>query len=472
MIKFYLDWNIFSYLKEPKHKAIRDKIQKLKSQLLFPYSHSHFIDLSKSYSTTNKYFDEDLATLEEYTRNFKIGQNKEKITFEEYSPTSYFYDNKEELLKPIFINFKDNFKVLDELKIGDTKVKIGSIFQSLLDAIPLHTYFNDENLTSLNSLLTTIDSSSSLWDLVNSIASASEEMLQDKSKYIEIRKQLGYSGLKLPSHSGGWEIKNVINNVNSFLKNQGHKIDFAEYSNLIFKHRKEKPNDYESFSTLYIHLDLIGFKSDKLSKKSNNFLNITTDAAHAYLASYCDYFIVNDKNLITKSKVLYSELQFETEVLNLQEFEKLLDNLLLYAPRNISAFLQQAKSTINEENLIESHLSTTDDEVDILGYKIQPLLLNYFNAVTHEIHNCTTLLTFKRVYRSKGFSYTQEIEALLDNLIEVLGFPSNYLNFKQKKQVFLENKEQVEMLWELYPTTIILKKHDDLCRALLIVINI
>lgn len=471
MIKIYLDWNIFSYLKKPENKSLRDKIQKLTSQVLFPYSQSHFRDLSKSYSPTNEYFDIDLDTLEKYTRNFKISQVNGEVSFEEYNPRLYFQNNKEQFLKPISINLEDTFNSLDGLKIGDTEMNFGSLLKSLLKVIPANIPVNDENMSSINSFLPNANADSSFWDIMNDITSTSEEMIQSKDKYLEVRNQIGNSGLKLPSHSGAWKIEDVIKNINDFLKKIETNMSFAEYSNLIFKYRNKKPNSFESFTMACTQLDMIGFKSDKLPKKTDTLLNITTDAEHAYFASFCDYFIVNDKNLRIKSQVLYSEFKFETEVLNLQEFENLLDEILNTIPKNFTDFLSKAKATVKKENLIESQLSSSENEFDAFGYKIKPLFLNYFNAVIHQIQeNNTQIFAFKRVYKSRGFSYKSEVEPLLASLVEILGFPLNYLKFKEKKSELLNSEKEVYMCWQFHPVTVVLQKDDDMHRVLLKII--
>lgn len=61
-------------------------------------------------------------------------------------------------------------------------------------------------------------------------------------------------------------------------------------------------------------LDMLGFWKDKATSKSN-YARLW-DSSHTFYASYCHYFITDDKRTINKAKVVYDIYKIETKILS------------------------------------------------------------------------------------------------------------------------------------------------------------
>ncbi len=77
----------------------------------------------------------------------------------------------------------------------------------------------------------------------------------------------------------------------------------------------------EGFQSFFNILDWIGFWRDKYTERSN--MARSYDANHAYFATYCDYFVTNDKRTMNKANVIYQALGFKTVAVSCAEFGKI-----------------------------------------------------------------------------------------------------------------------------------------------------
>src|SRR5690606_34373119 len=154
-------------------------------------------------------------------------------------------------------------------------------------------------------------------------------------------------GFILDKNSGNWSMDEVIANVDAFLKEVGFNKDFLAYVDYVFELRNEKPDPLVYFTACYGILDLMGYKTDKLPKPTDTAMNIYTDAQHAFYAAHCDYFVVADKNLFTKAKVLYHKFGIRTKVIFPHEMIDMLKRI--YSIR------------IDAENIVEEIFSLIRD---------------------------------------------------------------------------------------------------------------
>jgi len=93
MIRIYLDWNVFSGLKNPRTEDLRELkelIQENKNHSQFIYSDTHFEDLIKSYMPDNKYFNEDLNNLDYLTEGHRISHDGKNTKPYLHLPSDYF----------------------------------------------------------------------------------------------------------------------------------------------------------------------------------------------------------------------------------------------------------------------------------------------------------------------------------------------------------------------------------------------
>ena len=82
----------------------------------------------------------------------------------------------------------------------------------------------------------------------------------------------------------------------------------------------------EGFQSFFNILDWMGFWRDKYKERSN--MARAYDAGHAYFATYCDYFVTNDKRTMNKANVVYQALGYKTVAMSCMDFMKLEDLML------------------------------------------------------------------------------------------------------------------------------------------------
>ncbi|MBK6994360.1 MAG: hypothetical protein IPH31_05340 [Lewinellaceae bacterium] len=162
-------------------------------------------------------------------------------------------------------------------------------------------------------------------------------------------------------------------------------MTYLEYVEASLKHKKEPANHYEYYTTAYLMLDMIGYKTDSLPKPTDNMQNIQTDGEHSFYGAYCDYFVAIDKKLRIKSKVLYNEFNIPTKVIEpkelISELEKVIDQI-----RKDRNFIEEAFSFCTNENLVESFPITENNKIEMYVFKIPKFYFNFFNYVIYSIY--------------------------------------------------------------------------------------
>jgi hypothetical protein len=329
MIRIYLDWNVVSSLKRPEFQEILEYISQHKKYLQFPYSPAHFSDLMKSYSPDNELFDVDLRTLEFLSEKHLIRWGKEGVEPLFGTPKEYFEGEKD---KEDIFSLMDMEKLFEDLNDSNSDVglgDLGTLLKTLFQLQPAGIEITDENQDVLKKMFPNLKPSSTMWDLMKDVGPFSKKLLQDRGFYKDFRETLRNQGFKLELNSGNWRYEDVIKNIDSFLLGSGANMTYLEYVEASLKHKKEPINQYEYYTTAYLMLDMIGYKTDSLPKPTDNMQNIQTDAEHSFFGAYCDYFVAIDKKLKIKSKVLYNEFNIPTKIIEpnelIAELEKVID---------------------------------------------------------------------------------------------------------------------------------------------------
>ncbi len=193
-------------------------------------------------------------------------------------------------------------------------------------------------------------------------------------------------------------------------------------------------------------LDMFGYQSDKLKKKSNDMNNIINDANHTFYATYCDLFIAEDKNLIKKAKAIYSNKNLSTRVFNVEEFIENIDEIF---PKSLNSF----QELFNKHALFtnENYLLETQHDIENLKYifKLPALLFDFFNRLFVRVNkkDKSSEYTYKRENRNySNLSFPGEKDTLIKNIIYMFGRNDEktfsdikQLIFVERKSVFLYN---------------------------------
>lgn len=467
MIRIYLDWNIISSLKKPEFNELKEFIEKHKKYLQFPYSPAHFTDLMKSYQPGNDFFYDDLETLEYLSGKHLIRWGEKGIEPLFATPKEYFETekNKDDIfeqmdVEKVFQELEDSF---DDLGIGN----LGSAIKSLLQLQPTGIEITKENEKTLKNMFPNLKPESSMWDLMKDIGPFSKKLLTDGEYYKDFRKSISESGFKLDSNSGNWDYKEVVSNIDKFLESFGTKMTYLDYVESSLKYQKNRQNYHEFFTTAYLLLDMIGYKTDKLPKQSDNMQNIQADGEHSFYGGHCDYFVAIDKKLRIKSQVLYSEFNVPTIVLHpselISELEKVIDS------SEKEDILGEVISFCNPENLVESHPLSDENEIETYAYKLPKFYFNYFNYVIQSIIERDNIIafTFRKAFKNYSrFIYFTEPERLIDSIVETFGGYEKH-DVEELKRKFVYEDENIVFEWRFEDGIIRLQKEEDTKRPIL-----
>ena len=469
MIRIYFDWNVISNLKKPEYQDIRNFIDSNKKHLLFPYSPAHFTDIMKSYKPGNTYFQEDIETLEYLSEKHLIRWGEDRIEPLFATPKEYFETqiSQQDHLESLNIErILETFDSSSDDQLGLNK--ISSLIKAVFKLQPSNIEVTDENKKMLNKMFPNLKSDSTMWDLMKDFGPFSEKLLLDGDYYKDFRKTISEHGFKLESNSGNWSYNKVIENIDDFLLNLGTKMTYREYIETNFKHKKEPIDSFEYFLTAYLMLDMIGYKTDKLPKPTDNMQNITADGEHSFYAAFCDFFVASDKKLMTKSKVLYNEFNVDTKIIEPREFitevEKIMD-----ATNKDSNCFENAFSFCKKEYLVRSFPAIKDNRAGTLVFTLPRLYFNCFNYIiySHYPDKGLFILTFKKVFNDfSKFIYYTETERLVDKVTDFFGY-ENKDELKSRKKEFVLGNTEITFEWNFAGRRVILKIDEETARPIL-----
>jgi len=391
MIRVYLDWNVISNLKKPEFKALDDFILLHKERLLFPYSPAHFKDLMKSFSPENTKFETDLKKLQEICGKHYLGWRDNQVVPLFGTPQEYFENSKDQPENSYLdeFDFEKHVSDLDDLGKDLGLDNAGTMIKDLLQNQISGINLTEESKGLLNKMFPNLNNDSSLWDFVKDYGSFTKSLMQSGSYYRDFRKNLGEYGFKVDANSGNWNEDEVIQNIDIFLKSIN--TSFREYVDTILKSQQDKYSYYDFFTTAYLVLDMIGYKSDKLPKSTDNIQNIQVDADHAFYGAHCDYFIGMDKKLLLKSKVLYSEFKLPIKVLTPDQFIGEI-NAVIHLEDDKKHLIDNIFEFYKKEKIVESWPPVEESEPVVEAVKLDKYLFDFFNYAVYSYYQSEEIM--------------------------------------------------------------------------------
>ncbi|MGC9355538.1 MAG: hypothetical protein ACP5D9_16940, partial [Mariniphaga sp.] len=139
----------------------------------------------------------------------------------------------------------------------------------------------------------------------------------DEEEKRDFRVQNSLSSEKLNNYSP----EEIVEVVESVLK--GSIIEIIQKASAFFP-KKYKFGLSNYIAAIFELLDLCGFWKDSSTVKSN-YARLW-DSNHTFFASYCNYFVSDDKRTREKAKVVYYLYQVKTKVIDSVEFIDLIIN--------------------------------------------------------------------------------------------------------------------------------------------------
>jgi len=414
MIRIYLDWNVYSNLKQENFKQIRSFLRENKDVLLFPYSPAHFTDFLKSNKFDSENFLTDLETLEEFCVKHLLRWEGGHGVVPKFGTPKDYYEGEKGKEQPD--SLFDIEKILSDLNESCLELglgKFGELLKLSYQLKPSGVELSSENHDTLNKYFPNINNRSSIWDLMKDVVPFMQQLLFEGDFYKGLRRDIEMQGLKADS-------------------------------------RKDKLSFFEVFTVSYLFLDMFGYKSDKLPKKTDNMRNIQADGEHSLYAGYCDFFVTSDKNQIHKSKVLYNEFDTATIILEPSEIINVIGPLI-HRPKKEDNLISEVLSICVEQNLVEHHQVSVEREFEAFAYKLPIQFFNYFNYVifTDYGHHEGVALTLRKSFNNfSRFIFYTEAENVIDSIVEYLGY-DNLTDLAKKKHeiVYGEAKSDSDLVW-------------------------
>jgi len=266
----YVDWNLFSILKNPTlspHNLLNKFLKSNTDKITLVYSDAHLGDLSKTIDDNLRTDDlnylskktKDLSIVHYFGRNYIDVENRNPLEFYETN----VYDNSTEPLAP----FQTIVKQMTD--------KYGSLRD---DIIKTHFKLEPKNICNFS-----------------------------VSQLDELIKMIG---------------------ISNSLK------EFVEFGLQLRGDTTTNPLTYvDYYVTAYMNLDLIGFFPDSMNKKGD-FNNLLNDSKHSAYGSICKAFITNDNKCYHKSKFLFEYFKSNSKLIKtckikngISELEKNLNSL-------------------------------------------------------------------------------------------------------------------------------------------------
>lgn len=464
MRRIYLDWGVVSNLKKKEYADLYRFFLAHKDRFFFVYSPAHFDDLMRSEGDPR--LKEDLETLTSLVDDHLLAFNKAGVSAFRAKPSAYYEDRKKEvpvklaeygdILTSLDSCFPDGFKLGSKLK---------EIYQSIPFPIP-QTILSNE---MWGSLLPNLPETPSMLDVIQSAGLFVDKMQDEADYYKGYRSNIHEHGFRLEVNAGNWTEEEAIPNVSDFLKSKGVDKTFRELVLMPFSDRKEV-SEYELFVAAYTMLDLLGYHSDKLSKPGSTINSVLSDAQHAYMASFCDYFITGDRRLRCKAKALYTELGIDTLVLSPTDAEEALqEDVRSYDSEYFFSFLEQEMG--REDIVVERHekVNDQDDNYDI--YHLTQRLLGIFSrAILFDNPEKERIILLDTgTGRSTRFLYYDEVAMIVD-LVSSYISAEPIPDYESIKETIVKGDSKISVTWIIRGGRIVLKNDDNTHKPVLVVI--
>lgn len=268
----YIDWNLFSILKNPilkAHVLLDNFIKSNSEKVTLVYSDAHLGDLSKTSDGLNDVLKEDLIYLSNKTKELSIvnyfGRDYVDV---DYRNAFEFYETNE---------LDNSTEPLAQFQIAVKQMT--NQYGAIRDDI-IKTYFKIDPRNICNFSVSQLDKLIKMIGISNSL-----------KEFVEF-------GLQLRGDT---------------TKNPTTHIDY--------------------YMTAYMNLDLIGFFPDSMNG-NGGFNNLLNDSKHSAYGSICKAFITNDNKCYHKSKLLFeyfgskSKLIKTCKIKNINELENDLNSII------------------------------------------------------------------------------------------------------------------------------------------------
>ena len=379
MIRVYLDWNVYSRI-ETSNVSPYPELRNIllnNNRFFFPYSTAHIIDINTSYLKVG------WENVQGHLSNLKLSNNLYLMQPFDGEIGFYFQEPSESLRA--YIQDKDSSISLEEINETNNP--------DYIDYFPETTRFikEQDEISRQNEKII-----SGFQGILN--AFLGDNFKQDYQKGMNISKG---NLLNKKKSVGKYLDSNAVNN--------GYE-NFQDFNSDILSKVNKNPNFISELSSLFVGIDISGYKED-----TNQFSSTITDSFHCAWASTCDIFIVDDKNTFYKSIEVYKMKNISTKTFRPQGFVEYFNQTCFQfedGMKLINSLFDYCKST-EPIGLIKN------EKVYFLG----EFILDFFNVIITENEN-EYIRLYKRNASNQLVLLTCEKEDLLIKINNQFGEPA------------------------------------------------
>lgn len=471
MVRIYLDWQIFKYLKEPAKYAEKEiEIRQLKSLLdgysshiTLCYSPAHIKDLTNK--NLDKLQDErlqsDLDFMTELTKQHFLNYENDIMTPCIGNANEVMQEMNLDIAKGFDINnllgasgnldlttLNDPklIQILQDMGINMEEKTLNDAFKSYFEKLSISEFSDfakgvQQTVFYQNVFQETLQTGNQ-YSLFKDFLKMMQNILDDTSSaWKEMRNELKHY-ITLPTEAGNWN-KDTIEQIEKYLQSKDKSLAFMKIIEPIGESNKTRLNYYIS---AFMFLEMLGYKSDS---PNNGFNNLNNDMTHSFYAAHCNIFISEDKKLAAKSKALYEKFNIATNIYTMKEFIENFPNSLDTVIGN--NFYDKLITNLKTENIVpyEDIKNIQEMRGTTLLYRLEKYFLGFFNrleAMHLEEENYLELSLLRNDKRYYGdYLWYSEIEKLVANFYACFDLENSD---KEKIVKFMKDKEQNSIiLW-------------------------
>lgn len=460
MIRVYLDWNVFSYLKSFKESkepyiSLERILSNNKPNILIPYTSAHLSDLSTSFKQSEKGKEKTLQDLDYLARitdhhclmlDNKIGRTYSDI----YNIHDYFFQMldsstmlddglsglfRETSMADLFSSITDVLKLLpsgiDPATFESLFVTDQTVEEEVTDETPKEPPVLKETFQNLLN-------ASSYLDFLNNTVGLINKYNNEPTLYRSVRNA---TLEELELSNDYTQSPDPIEEISKLLETSAFKMNFTALSEANIKNffGDKVPSRFDIFTNYYRTLDFVGYYRDKV------FKNMVQDSFHAYYGAHCDFFVTDDNNTYHKARVIYEHFNIETVVCKTQQF--ISD---FYGKELLNSSAEKRITEIIPDIIATGFVlkSSIDDNLNpITVYKVNPYVLSYFNRmqVTGSADKSVSIYLYKNEKNYSSFYFFKEIETVTNRIVDQFG---SDLNLKSRYDNDVEHQELKENRWQ------------------------
>ena len=385
MIRVYFDSDVINNIHAGNFPELSDCIVKNRSKLLIPFSQAHIYD--KLPSREHDKFWTDIDFISGFTDKKLLNYNK-KSKFTRCEIAS---------VREVFEAIDEGMKMRDEFSNFDNIVEF---FTNTINELKEGNYgsdsiINQEGLELFNEFQNTVNNidkdDNNYKDLIQEAMDRTQSIEKDPQVYKEHREAM-WQDFRLPSHFCDLDLASAIEQIDEKIQERTDHSNFLEFARVDLK-KEEMDDAFLHYIQCYTTLGNIGYHSDKIDvKRGKGFQNHLNDSMHSFFGAHSDYFVVLDKKLKAKTKLLYKVFNIRTQVVSPKEF---IAELKVRLENNTS--LEDVLGVIEQDQPIDYLF---EEGIPKFLYRLKHYFLDYFTHVQIEKSTLTepTKVLFSKQY--------------------------------------------------------------------------